>query len=278
MSEGAITDKIDFSKSEQYTLSIRLSADGFSFSIYNPILDSSLSYIPQQVKTDTSMSVNVRELLKSDILRYAYKRINILQVERRFTLVPLEYAEVDKDYNTCFYYNHLSRENEKILCNELRKASVKVLFGMDKSAWQQLSDRFPTACFYSHASPLIEYFAGKCRLGNSRKMYVYLRGTDFEVFCFDRGHLLLANSFSGNHVDDYVYYLLYVWKQLAYDQERDELHVVGTITDKEQLIANLRRFIHQVFVINPQAEFVRQGLTKLEDVPFDLQILSLCEI
>ena len=34
---------IDFTKSKQYTLSIRLSTDGFSFSIYNPIHDDQLA-------------------------------------------------------------------------------------------------------------------------------------------------------------------------------------------------------------------------------------------
>ena len=44
MPDRAIAETIDFGKSEQYTLSIRLSTDGFSFSIYNPIHDSSLSF------------------------------------------------------------------------------------------------------------------------------------------------------------------------------------------------------------------------------------------
>ena len=34
----------DFNKSEQYTLSIRLSTDGFSFSVFNPLGDGEFSY------------------------------------------------------------------------------------------------------------------------------------------------------------------------------------------------------------------------------------------
>ena len=56
MPEKAIAERIDFSKSEQYTLSIRLSTDGFSFSIYNPILDSSLSYFSQEIDVPLSIS------------------------------------------------------------------------------------------------------------------------------------------------------------------------------------------------------------------------------
>ena len=42
---------IDFTKSKQYTLSIRLSTDGFSFSIYNPIHDNSQSLFEKEVDT-----------------------------------------------------------------------------------------------------------------------------------------------------------------------------------------------------------------------------------
>ena len=44
---------IDFTKSKQYTLSIRLSTDGFSFSIYNPIHDDSLSIIEKEIDTSS---------------------------------------------------------------------------------------------------------------------------------------------------------------------------------------------------------------------------------
>ncbi len=45
-----MTERIDFTKSEQYTLSIRLSADGFSFSIYNPLTDNDFCFVPYPVR------------------------------------------------------------------------------------------------------------------------------------------------------------------------------------------------------------------------------------
>ncbi|WP_349832949.1 DUF3822 family protein, partial [Bacteroides fragilis] len=44
MPDRAIAETIDFGKSEQYTLSIRLSTDGFSFSVFNPLGDGEFSY------------------------------------------------------------------------------------------------------------------------------------------------------------------------------------------------------------------------------------------
>jgi hypothetical protein len=48
-----------------------------------------------------------------------------------------------------------------------------------------------------------------------------------EVFCFDKGNLLLINSFPCKQTTDRVYYLLYIWQQLNYNQEKDELHLTG---------------------------------------------------
>ena len=54
---------IDFTKSKQYTLSIRLSTDGFSFSIYNPIHDDSLSIIEKEIDTSLSLTANLKTRL-----------------------------------------------------------------------------------------------------------------------------------------------------------------------------------------------------------------------
>lgn len=54
-----MTERIDFTKSKQYTLSIRLSADGFSFSIYNPLTDNDFCFVPHPVNTGYSMTANL---------------------------------------------------------------------------------------------------------------------------------------------------------------------------------------------------------------------------
>ena len=74
-----MTERIDFTKSEQYTLSIRLSADGFSFSIYNPFGREQLCFDSYAFNASCSMTANIKEMLTStEALKYPYKRINIL--------------------------------------------------------------------------------------------------------------------------------------------------------------------------------------------------------
>ena len=254
----------DFSKSEQYTLSIRLSTDGFSFSIFNPLGESDLSFYDREVDDSLSLTANLKQAFREvKWLSHSFRRVNVLMASKRFTFIPLEFFE-DEQAETVFYHNHPRQDNEQVRYNILHKNNIVVLFGMDKSACSLLCEQYPDIRFYSQASPFIEYFATKSRLGNSRKMYIHLRKEAADIYAYERGRLIFANSFSCKETNDRVYYILYVWKQLGMEQERDELHLTGELSDKEQLLSELRKFIRQVFIMNPAANL-------------DLQAINLCE-
>lgn len=255
---------MDFSKSEQYTLSIRLSTDGFSFSIFNPLADGAPSLYEREVDDSLSLTANLKQTIREvEWLSAPFRRVNVLMANKRFTFIPLEFFE-DEQTETIFYHNHPKQENELVQYNILHKNNIVVLFGMDKSANSLLREQYANIRFYAQASPFIEYFAAKSRLGNSRKMYVHLRKEAIDVYTYERGRLTFANAFACKEANDRIYYILYLWKQLGMEQERDELHFTGDLSDKELLLPELRKFIRQVFIINPATNL-------------DLQTINLCE-
>ena len=148
--------------------------------------------------------------------------------------------------------------------NILQKNNVVIVFGIDKSAYTFLKEQYPEAHFYSQSTPLIDYFSVKSRLGNSKKMYVSIRREGIDIYCFEKGHILLANSFECMQTEDRIYYLLYVWKQLEFDQKRDELHLTGALPDNEGLMNGLKKFILQVFIMNPATNIDMQALLTCE--------------
>ena len=83
------------------------------------------------------------------------------------------------------------------------------------------------------------------------------------------------NTFTTNEVADSTYYLLYVWQLLAMDQKKDELYIVGDIPAEEELKTELRKYVQNVFQINPSAEFNRDPVTQIPNVTYDL--ICLCE-
>lgn len=268
---------IDFTKSNQYTLSIRLSTDGFSFSVYNPLEECDFYFQSYAVNTQQSMAANVKAFLaQTDELKYPYKQVNILVHTPRYTSVPLELFE-DEQMETIFYQNFRRQNNEIILCNVLGRSNLVVLFPIDKLTHLFLSEQFPDARFFSTASPQIEYLTSRSRLGNNYKLYANIHDNSMDVFAFDKGKLLFVNSYTVNNTEDYCYYLLNIWKQLEYDQEHDELHITGNTTSRHELIERIKPYIRRIFIINPQSEFNSSHTTRIEEIPFDIQSLLICE-
>ncbi len=257
-------ETIDFSKSEQYTLSIRLSTDCFMLSVYNPISGENFTFTEWSVDETLSLTANLKKMFRElEWISHTFRRVNILMADKRFALVPLEFFE-DEQTEMLFYHSHSARENELVQYNILRKNNAVVLFGMDKSACNFLKDKYPDCRFYAQASSLIEAFAAKCRLGNSRKMYVNLRERGIDLFCYDRGRLLLANSFECRETADRIYYLLYSWKQLGFEAERDELHLSGNLSDKESLLPELKKYIRQVYIMTPSSNIDLRSIVQCE--------------
>lgn len=216
------------------------------------------------VDESLSLTANVKQAFKAvEWLSLPYRRVNLLIAGKRFTFLPLEFFE-DEQAETVFYHNFPKQENESVLYNILHKNNIVILFGMDKSARNFLHDQYPEAHFYAQASPFIEYFSAKSKLGNNRKMYIHLKNKETDIYAFERGRLLLGNSFPCHAPSDSIYYTLYVWKQLGFDQERDELHLTGQLNEKERLLSELRKYIRQVFITTPATHL-------------DLQAITLCE-
>lgn len=244
-------ENTDFNKSEQYTLSIRLCTDGFSFSVFNPLSEGEYSFYDRQTDESLSLTANLKQTFREvEWLSRPYKRVNVLVANKRFTFIPLEFFE-DEQAETVFYHNLTKKDNELVQYNILPNNNIVILFAIDKSSFNFLREQYAEAKFYAQSSPLIEYYAAKSRLGNNRKMYVYLQASALNVYAYERGRLLLANSFDCKTNADRIYYLLYIWKQLGLEQERDELHLSGNPDDKKDLLPELQKFIRRVFVMNP---------------------------
>ena len=257
---------IDFSKSEQYTLSIRLSADGFSFSIHHPLNEGELFCADFPVDVSYSLTANIRKMIQAiEELKHPYGQTNILIDTPRFTPIPFDLYE-DDHAEDFFYHNFQRTENEIVLCNVLGKSNVTLLFGMDKHAHLLLNEHFPQARIFACISPLTEYFAKESRECSTRRLFAHFRKSRMEIFAFDKGKLLLTNTFNCKQTPDQVYYLLYTWQQLGFNQEKDQLWLAGKLESQEVLLTELNKFLRHVSLVQMH-----------ETLPFDIQTLMTCE-
>lgn len=262
---------IDLAKSAQYILSIRLSTDGFSFSIHNPLQVEELEVYSHPINQSYSITANLKEMLTTHkVLKHSFKKVNILYDTNRCTLIPLEYYN-DDQAEQLFNQNFTPIPTETILCNELAESNMALLFGIDKFCHQVIVENFPHAAIFACVSPMLERFTYESRKEiDSKNMYIYLQKQQMSVFAFDQGKLLLFNSFNCKHVTDQVYYTLYIWQQLGFDQQYNKLYVSN---NQISFIDHVSKYISHIHSM-PTAKVDSDEMMKLT---YDLQSLIVCE-
>lgn len=270
---------IDFNQSAQYILSIRLSTDGFSFSIYHPQQPEAVYFSSSPVNTQRSMAANVKAYLtETKELKHRFKQVNILIHTSRYTTLPLELYE-DEQTDLLFYQNLPPRNNEVVLCNILGKSNLVILFGLDKLTHLFLTEHFPNARLFASVSSITEYLAHKIKADDCRKLFAVFHPESMEVTAFEKGKLLLLNTYPITGLNDSCYYLLNVWQQAGYDQETDQLYLCGNsrVPQWEELPLRLKKYIRKLFIINPQMEFNDSAMSRIKEISFDMLSLISCE-
>ena len=247
-----MTESIDFNTltSLSDTLSIRLSTDGFSFSISDAAKKTTTFNYPAH--EDLPLTANLKRALHEMKWPHGtFQHVNILMTDERFTLVPLDLFNCNM-VEELFHYNFPKKDNEQLSYNMVKQAGIVVLFGIDKTAYHFLQKQYPNANFYSHATSLIEYISRKNKqaLSNRKRMYVYMHKGMLDVFCYNNDTLSFANSYKCNNRLDSIYYILYIWHTISFKQKEDELFLLGDMPEKEGILAELQKFISQVSIID----------------------------
>ena len=138
-----------------------------------------------------------------------------------------------------------------------------------------VDDHFADAKWCHVCQPVWNYLHQRSYAGMRRKLYAYFYDRQLSLFSFAENRFRFVNTFDGTNSHDSVFYILSVWQQLALDQRRDEMHLVGDIPEREEMTGQLRRFLQNVYRINPSGDFNRAPVTQIEGLPYDLMTLHL---
>ena len=260
-------------------MTIRVGHSTLSFA--RPNDDGNVMFEPFVVKSGVSIAANLREAFKtSAFLNDSSARARAL-IDSDVLLVPMSHFDEMKAGHF-FAHTFPMHGQDHVFFNVMPELSVVALSSINKDLKLVLDDHYEDVRLVTAMSPVWGYLFQRSLSGNSQKLFGYVHERKIDIFCFQQNKFSFCNSFDAKHVRDAVYYLLYVWKQLQFDQLNDELHLVGDLflndnvsaqQDRELLLSELRRFLQKVYVINPSAEFNRAQVTTLKNMPFDMQTL-----
>lgn len=246
-----------------------------SLSFLKPKADGAIEYKAYISKSSMSVAANLRTALREEDFFIGEDRKALLSVNSMVSLVPLdEYMEKD-DFNADELYNYTftGKEHEEKICSIIPELNAVALYSINKDLKLVVNDRFADVRIQNVMQPVWTHLYHRSSLvPQRRKLYGYFHDGMLDICSFHQHRFRYANAFSVIHAHDAMYYLLFVWKQLALDNENDELHLVGTIPHQEWLMQKLKQFLRRVYIINPVADLNRSPLSQIKNLEYDMML------
>ena len=223
-------------KLTEQELSIRIYSDGFSFS--TPGSSKEVT-----ARRDESLVEALEEAFKqSALLRPDYDEVNIY-ADYPSTRIPLdEFRSEEARSLYCLTFGEDSLTGMNMHYEMLPALEVIEVFVIDAQIEELILRHYPHASIHCYFGQLMNrMFAFEKRHNDEvRRLYAHFNGRQLFIFSYDKGRLSFANSFETNNLNNEVYFLLYVWKQLGMRQRKDECVIIG---DDPDLRDELRKYI-----------------------------------
>jgi hypothetical protein len=250
-----LPENIDLNCPEEYVLAIEACPERFSFFLYHPAEAAEVFRyrIPDDKKPD-AFSCFQDSFFDNEFFTLPFNNVFIINYSQAFTFVPaLLFEEKDREE----YMKFLFTENAgKILHQAIRHPDMVIIHEMPENRYEFFRRSFAGSRIVHYTAPIIAHFQENEPPENGNRMVINRREEGIDIFCFSRNSFLLSNHFACSQLPDAVYYVLFVWRQLKFNQLKDFIYLME---DNGDLTERLKEYIRNV-------------------VPFKITASSLCEL
>lgn len=257
---------------DHHRLTIRIGRNTLSFLAIAAEDKNPIKYEPYVVKSGVSMAANLREAFKgADLLSAGITRTRIL-VDTPVLMTPVELFQESK-MQTMYYHAFPQNSQDALFYNVLPELNAVAIFSMNRDLKLVIDDHFQDVQFVAALTPVWRHLYQRSFTGQRNKLYGYFHDRQVDIFSFQQNRFKFCNLYETNRVHDALYFLLYVWNQLMFNAETDELYLVGSIPDEGRLLEELKKYVQKVYVINPATDFGDSPVSQIKKMPYDLMTL-----
>jgi len=210
----------DSTISHQYSLSIRITSDGFSLSVVDgaglmissktiPTIWASLSAdeITQLVKKETQIN---------------YRNISLIYESDFYTFVPAPIFRSNEAEQHLNFQEQKTLKNDIVLYNYLPVWDTVNIFAIPKTIQIALSQLFPNTIIEHHTS---YFLSAKVKTQHENAIFIWTRQKKMDVITFKNGKLYLLNSYSYQTAEDLTYHTLNIIDKVSIDTDKCKVYL-----------------------------------------------------
>ena len=230
------------------SLSILISQDGLSYSIYDEIDKKVQALVSMQF--ETNKIDEIRQFVESEELKGTqFENINIVYATPNATIVPDAIFDENSAKNI-YALNRRISTDEEIRYSRLPKSQTVIIYAVKKEIASLLDELFPRYNMFPQSYPLIETGLTKTKISekpNRQRMMVQVFEDFFETLVIDKGQIANYNTYAYKTSNDMLYFIINTFEQLGLSQEECEIAFSGFIEQDDLAVMHLKKFVRTVY-------------------------------
>jgi hypothetical protein len=248
-------ETLDINSTENYELSVELSADGLSFCVLDTIRNKFIMLRSSQPENNRKYSLEeINEIIsKDDFLTKKYKKVSIIMPSPKFTLIPSPLFDPGRK-DEYFSFNHLPTENNLIFNNKLTDPDSFLVYSLSQPVYDMVKNLWPGKYPIHHLKPLFEHFRESRRNSGDKYIHIHVERDFFNLIFYSNDNLKFCNSFNYRNISDILYYILNIFKSMDIKQE-ETIYLSGQTERYDDLFSNLSLYIRNVRFAEPTGNF-----------------------
>jgi hypothetical protein len=248
-------ETLDINSTENYELSVQVSPDGFSYCLLDGIRNKFVlirSFEPEENKYFNAARIN--EIIgKDDFLSRRFKKVNIVMPSPKFTLVPAPLFDPGKK-DEYFEFNHIMDDSNIIISNKLSDPDAFIVFSVSKPIYDIITSFRPGVQPYHQVKPLLNHISHSRKSVNGNYIHVHVEREFFNLLIFNQNILKFSNSFNYRNINDILYFVLNVFKNLDIKQE-ETIYFSGLTEKYDDLSSNFSIYVRNLKFSEPSGNF-----------------------
>jgi len=275
-----IDNSFDKNLTTSYFLSIRVSPDGLSFSVLDPVRNDYILLKNFDFDKPDENFVRTQELLIMDpFLNYDYKRVYFLFETSNATLVPGALYNEKEAGNALKLTSGIDDDRFVIKSRKIKLADAWNVFAIPDYLYYLVKSQFAEPAFYQQFTTMIEANLLSGTVEPSPVMYINLRKWSFDVVVLKKYSVQFCNTFKYLNPAEFAYFSLNVVKQLNLDPKNLKVYMSGMADGSDECLELMRRYIKNVFIkgVSHHFEFGPVFKSVKTEEFYNLFTLPLCE-
>jgi len=251
-------ETLDINATENYDLTIELSADGLAYSVLDLLRGKfvMLRHYQASNKSEEGTFSLSDALWYDDFLKRRYRKVIAITPVPNSTMVPG--SLYDSSVKDIYYrFNRMSDGNEVIMSNSIQTPAANVVFAPDKEIGELISSKWKEVSPWHHTKPLLQHAFTVDRSSEDGYIHLHIESGFITIVILSNHNLVFCNSFQCSTPSDICYFLFNILDKRGV-KKIDSLWLSGIIQPYGELHLSLLEFTHAVHFAAPR---VKQGFS-----------------